>query len=702
MEMARRSLWTVFALLLVGVLFGAAAPPAASRTLAAAPSPSPVGDPPLAPGPNVVEDPFQRIQPEVLQGLNTTGRAGYIVVLTEQADTSNTLTGWAAKGQFVYNRLRATATAAQAPILSYLEAQQAAGHVDSYQPLWIINAIVVNSDAGVLDYFAHLPAVSVVWANGTVRALGHPANTGSLLTEVLHPERNISAVRAPAVWALGNRGQGVVIANLDTGVAATHPALARKYRGWNNGQPLHDYNWWDAINGEQSAGPYDDQGHGTHTMGIIVGSEADGSNAIGVAPAAQWIAVKMLDSAGQGTDATALTAMQWVLAPTRGDGSAPRPDLRPQVVSNAWGAVCASAVSRGAVKAWQNAGIFASFASGDDGALAAPAAFPEAFAVGAVDDRSGQAPAFSGRGASCYDGSLRPQILAPGVEIRSSVPPAAYQNNWSGSSMAQAHVAGVAALLIAARPDLPVSTIRNVLTTTAQYNSYMGTRPNVDYGWGVVDARAAYGAIQPPTPTPSASPVPPTAAPGTATATPTGGCQPGFRDVPATHWAAAYIQRLYCRGYVNGYPDGRFRPETYTTRAQFTKMLVLSRHWPLLDPVTPTFTDVPRDYWSYSYIETAYAHDVLNGYADGTFRPQDNVTRGQLAKMLVQSQNWPLAHPAQATFSDVGSGHWAYEWIETVAAHGIATGYADHTFRPTNFATRAQLSKTLFLTLTTP
>jgi hypothetical protein len=268
--------------------------------------------------------------------------------------------------------------------------------------------------------------------------------------------------------------------------------------------------------------------------------------------------------------------------------------------------------------------------------------------------------------------------------------------------MAQAHVAGVAALLIAARPDLPVSTIRNVLTVTAQYNSYMGTRPNVDYGWGVVDAWAAYTAIQPPTPTPSPSPVPPTALPGTATATPATGCQAGFRDVPATHWAATYIQRLYCRGYVNGYPDGRFRPETYTTRAQFTKMLVLSRRWPLLDPATPAFTDVPRDYWAYKYIETAYAHDVLNGYADGTFRPQDNVTRGQLAKMLVQSQGWPRVHPAQATFGDVGSGHWAYEWIETVAAHGIASGYYDHTFRPTNFATRAQLSKTLYLTLTEP
>jgi hypothetical protein len=700
-QLARRSLWIVAALLLIGGLLGAAPAPAASRSLAANPSPSPVGDPPLVPG-APVEDPYHRIQPAVIEGLNLTGRANYIVVLTDQAATSNNLTGWAARGQYVYNQLLTTATASQEPILTYLEEQQAAGRVDDYQPLWIINAIVVTSDATVLDYFAHLPAVAVVWANGPVHALGHPAGIGGLVPEVVQPERNIAAVGAPSVWAAGGRGQGVVVATLDTGVAAGHPALAQQYRGWNNGQPLHDYNWWDAINGQQTAGPYDDMGHGTDTMGVILGAEAVGSEAIGVAPAAQWIAVKMLDANGEGTDAGALAAMQWVLAPTRADGSAPRPDLRPQVVSNAWGTVCAGAVSRGAVQAWQDAGIFASFASGDDGTLAAPAAFPEAFAVGAVDDRTGQVAALSGRGESCYDGSLRPQLLAPGVAIRSSAPPDGYRSDWSGPSIAQAHVAGVAALLIAARPDLSVSAIRQALTSTAQFTSSMGSRPNVDYGWGVVDAWTAYRAIQPATPTPSPPPGSPTSPLPTATATPSANCQAGFPDVPTTHWAAAYIRWLTCRGTVNGYADGRFRPDTFTTRAQFTKMLVLSHHWPLLTPNTPTFTDVPRALWAYSYIETAYAHDVISGYADGTFRPADNVTRGQLAKMLVLSQGWPVVHPTRATFTDVGGGHWAYEWIETVAAHGIASGYYDRTFRPTNFATRAQLSKTLYLTLTSP
>jgi hypothetical protein len=172
--------------------------------------------------------------------------------------------------------------------------------------------------------------------------------------------------------------------------------------------------------------------------------------------------------------------------------------------------------------------------------------------------------------------------------------------------------------------------------------------------------------------------------------------------VSSGHWAYSYIQWLACRSYVNGFGDGSFRPEAYTTRAQLTKMLVLSHRWRLLNPNTPTFTDVPRDYWAYTYIETAHAHNVINGYADGAFHPTDNVTRAQLAKMLVQSQGWTVVHPARATFSDAGTGHWAYEWIETLAARGIASGFSDHTFRPTTFASRAQLSKTLYLALNTP
>jgi subtilisin family serine protease len=664
----------------------------------------------MGPEARPLDDPLFRIQPTLTEEMLENGRATYIVVLTEQADTRNTLTNWAEKGQWVYEHLSTRAVTTQGSLLTYLAGQQQAGHVESYESLWIINAIVVTSDIDVLSYLANHPDVGAIWANGRVRALGYSAAMPGMrrAEPALPPERNITALGAPRVWTQGTRGQGVVVATLDTGVEADHPALARKYRGWNNGNPVHDYNWWDAVAGRQEAGPYDDNGHGSHTMGIVLGSEANGTNQIGVAPGASWIAVKMLDGLGAGTDTSALRAMQWVLAPTRSDGSNPRPDLRPQVVSNSWGAVCADAVTRGAVVAWRDAGIFASFAGGDNGVLTAPAAFPEAFAVGAVDDRTGAVAAFSGAGPSCYDGSLRPQILAPGVDIRSSID-GQYRGGWNGTSMAQAHVAGAAALLLAARPDLSVSQVRQALTSTAGFAGYMGTRPNNSYGWGLLDVYAAYQAVRPPTPPPSPPPAPsntppppPTALPPLPTPAPEPNCRVQFDDVPPSHWARGFVQWFYCRGYVAGYANNRFGPDHFTTRAQFAKMLVLSHAWPVITPAQPSFTDVPRDFWAYGYIETVRAHGVVSGYMDGTFLPASNVTRAQMAKMLVQSQDWTPVQPATATFTDVGSDNWAYGWIETIVAHQVASGYSDRTFRPRQFVTRAQLSKMLYRALVQP
>ena len=113
-----------------------------------------------------------------------------------------------------------------------------------------------------------------------------------------------------------------------------------------------------------------------------------------------------------------------------------------------------------------------------------------------------------------------------------------------------------------------------------------------------------------------------------------------------------------------------FGPDRYTSRAQLTKLIVLSHGWAPVTPATPSFSDVPRTFWAYSYIETALAHGVISGYDDGTFLPLSNITRAQLAKMIVQSEDWPVVQPAQATFTDVGPGHWAYPWIETVAQQG--------------------------------
>ena len=179
-------------------------------------------------------------------------------------------------------------------------------------------------------------------------------------------------------------------------------------------------------------------------------------------------------------------------------------------------------------------------------------------------------------------------------------------------------------------------------------------------------------------------------------------CQSRFTDVPASYWAYGYINDLYCRGVVSGYLDNTFRPGGYANRVQFTKMLVLGMGWPLQHPATPSFTDVPEFSWGYEYVETALAHGAIGGYADGMFRPSAPITRGQVAKMLVLAEGWPLDDPPRATFSDVPLGSAFFRYAETAATKGIISGYADHTFRPGYGSTRAQLSKMLDTTITQP
>jgi hypothetical protein len=122
-------------------------------------------------------------------------------------------------------------------------------------------------------------------------------------------------------------------------------------------------------------------------------------------------------------------------------------------------------------------------------------------------------------------------------------------------------------------------------------------------------------------------------------------------------------------------------------------MLVLAFEYPLVAPESRRFSDVAVNDEFASYIETAYAHGLVSGYADGTYRPTNNVTRGQLAKMVVQAAGYKLDNPSTPTFSDVAAGSTFYQHIETAYAHGILSGYPDGTFRAGEQANRGQVCK---------
>lgn len=183
-----------------------------------------------------------------------------------------------------------------------------------------------------------------------------------------------------------------------------------------------------------------------------------------------------------------------------------------------------------------------------------------------------------------------------------------------------------------------------------------------------------------------------------ATWTP-GPCGIRFTDLPDTHWAYEHIAYLFCRSVVSGYADGTFRVNSNSTRAQFAKMITLAMNWAPFYPEQPTFTDVSPDNGFYGFIEAAYIAGILGGYEDGTFRPTNPVTRAQVAKMIVLAKLWDEPLPPIATFIDVPRDHWAFPFVEAAYAHGIIGGYSDGTYRANLPVTRAQLSKMLALAM---
>ncbi|MBO1910834.1 S8 family serine peptidase, partial [Microvirga sp. 3-52] len=255
--------------------------------------------------------------------------------------------------------------------------------------------------------------------------------------------------------------KGVVIATIDSGVQWDHPAIKDKYRGYNTetGEVDHNFNWFDAVTGQTT--PFDDIAHGTHVTGTMVGSETNGTNAIGVAPGAKWIAVKAFSADG-GEDADLLEAAEWILAPRDKNGNT-RVDMAPDIVNNSWsGGPGLDEWYRDVVTEWRNANIFPLFAAGNTTmfnpggpeSISNPANYPESFAVGATNVNNSIAN-FSLRGPSPY-GEIKPDISAPGVNIRSSIPGGKYEGGWNGTSMAAPAVAGVIALLYEVNNSLTI------------------------------------------------------------------------------------------------------------------------------------------------------------------------------------------------------------------------------------------------------
>ncbi len=452
------------------------------------------------------------------------GPVSFLVILAEQPDPVGYLAQRGLsrshpriRAQALYTYLTAFAARRQAALRAWLDAQGV-----PYRAFYVVNALEVTGDAGLVAALRRRPEVGRLVANPRV-ALQPPTPTASRTAVLPDIPYGIRYTRAPQVWLQGYRGQGIVVASQDTGVDWEHPALKPHYRGWDPQTQTvdHRYNWYDAWG---TAGrparcdpdpqvPCDDNGHGTHTVGTMVGSDPGSptGNQVGMAPEARWIGCRNMNR-GVGTPASYMACFQFFLAPhpqggdpfTEGD-----PARAPHVINNSWYCPpeegCDYDTLRQAVQTMDAAGILVVGSGGNNGPECASirypiGAYPEVFSV-AAHNATGQIAYFSSRGPVTVDGSGRrkPDLSAPGVDVVSTLPGGQF-GAASGTSMAAPHVAGAAALLWSAAPHLvgQLDETRRLLAGSAtpvldgQCEPDGEARsPNNVYGYGRLDVAAA-------------------------------------------------------------------------------------------------------------------------------------------------------------------------------------------------------------------
>ncbi len=446
-----------------------------------------------------------------------------IIVFKKQATHISTshLKNKNEKGRYVFNLAKNIADNGQQKIILEIEKYGL-----DYTSYFLVNSISVKSaNENFIQRISKFEEVDYVMDDPWIK-MEDPIRINT--NDYSRTEWGLEKIGVDKVWEMGITGAGAVIGGQDTGYDWRHPALQGNYRGWDGTQAVHDYHWHDAIHDysplhgtqENPCGldvqePCDDNRHGTHTMGSMIGRTEE----IGVAPAAQWMACRNMER-GYGRPSTYIECFEWFLAPTDLNGQNPNPDLSPHVINNSWGCPEMEGCTpdnfkfmEQAINRLKAAGVVVVVSAGNGGINgcgtvgAPPAIFENSFSVGASDIEDTLA-FFSSKGPVLADGSwrMKPNVTAPGVQVRSCIPNGDYAI-FSGTSMAGPHVAGVVALMISANPELAgeVEQIETILERTAvPINSHtnicgetgLDNIPNHIFGWGRIDALAAVKTAQ--------------------------------------------------------------------------------------------------------------------------------------------------------------------------------------------------------------
>lgn len=409
-----------------------------------------------------------------------------------KADPRNAVLDRSGRYRRIMNQLTANRDDMEATLVPPLEAMKAAGRIEAYSFFTVARVVLVRTRIDNLDNLLQLTGVRLVNLNSAVELVNPVSEQDASVARTSGTlNAGLDAINVRPLWARHLNGAGRLICSFDTGVDGDHPALGSKWRG-NNGASAASS--WYAPHGGTT--PDDLVGHGSHVMGIMVGSTD--TDTLGVAPGAQWISAAVIDQGAtfSTTIADILSAFDWALDP---DGDPNTTDDVPDVICNSWG-VPKSIYSDCNVTFWtaidnvEAAGIVTIFAAGNEGPGEATLRNPadrgsspiNSFSVGAVDPVTRVVADFSSRGPSTCDPSVvKPELVAPGVGIYSSYKDGGYKL-MSGTSMAAPFVAGLVALMRQYNPDATVEEIKYALLSATTDLGPVGE--DNAYGMGLIDA----------------------------------------------------------------------------------------------------------------------------------------------------------------------------------------------------------------------
>jgi subtilisin family serine protease len=629
-----------------------------------------------------------------------------LIVLAEQADltAAQSRPSKLEKGRYVFERLNEAARRTQAPLRRWLESQGARP-----EPFWVANMIRAQVGRPLLEPLARRSDVARVERNPAMRArLPIPrADAATALRAAAANQWNLELIGAPDLWAAGFTGQGIVVGSADTGIEWDHPALKPQYRGWSGTSVNHNYNWHDAVHdavsgnfcGSNLSAPCDDDGHGTLALGVAVGDDG-ASNHVGMAPGARWIGCRNMDE-GVGTPTRYAECFQWFLAPTDSAGANPDPGRAPDVVTNSWDCPptegCTTPdILRTAVENLRAAGIAVVVSAGNDGpdceTIWVPALYEASITVGATD-QSDLLTGYSSRGPG-EGTSPKPNVVAPGENVRSSAVNAGY-GTLNGTSAAAPHAAGTLALLLSASPALSgnVDALQAILEGTAVARTATdtcggfaaGDVPNDATGYGRIDAAAAFEWVRCPPPAPAIE-APESVSPSTGGTVASAPLRP----------AHGYAWTLQGGAITGGQGTNQI---AFTSGAAGTTMSlsVIDSIGACDSPagavkVQVDFLDAPPSHIFHHPIVAVARGGITTGCGAGNFCPEGVVTRSQMAVFILRAVKPPGYKPPTATgtrFSDVPFGTFLGDWIEAFAAQGYTTGCGGGRFCPDDALNRS-------------